>query len=115
MDWKYVKTSQRAVGKITALEPGVDNDGDQVFSPHFSFMTKDGSTFEVSSKSGSNPPDFEIGDAVPVLYPLGDPAAARIATPFQTYGLSIILGIMGTAFVFLGLGARWLRREYFPT
>jgi hypothetical protein len=113
-NWHFVKTAQHATGKITVMESRIDSDSDQHFFPHFSFITKDGSTIEVSSNIGSNPPGFEVGDSVPVLYPFDDPTAARIATTFQTYGLSIILGIIGTVFVFLGFGSRSLRRKYFP-
>jgi hypothetical protein len=113
-DVHFVRTAQRTTGTITSMESRIDSDNEEHFFPNFTFKTKDGSTAVVNSNIGSDPPSFEVGDSVPVLYPIGNPAAARIATTFQTFGMAIILGIVGTAFVFLGFIARWLRRRYFP-
>ena len=84
---------------------------DESFYPRFTFSLSDGTGVEIASNVGTNPPDFEVGQQVPVVYEASNPRTAKIATTFQIYGFSIVVGIVLIAFGFL---ARFLRQKYFP-
>ena len=113
-DLRFVHSAQHTIGTITSIESRTDEDNTEYFYPHFSFKSTDGSIVEVASKTGSSPAGFEVGDHVPVMYRATDPQSARIATTFQTYEASIILGIIAVVFVPLGFLSRWLRARFFP-
>jgi hypothetical protein len=113
-EWRFVRSAQHTTGTITMLESRIDHDSDEYFYPHFTFSKPDGTSFEIASRVGTNPPDFEVGEQVPVIYGSHDPETAKIATTFQIYGFSIIFGILGTTFVGLGFLAQFLKSKFFP-
>jgi hypothetical protein len=96
------------------MESRLDSDNQEHFFPHFTFSKPDGTIVEIASSVGTNPPDFEVGQQVPVVYDHGSPKTAKIATTFQIYGFSIVFGIVGTVFVPFGFLARYLRKRFFP-
>jgi uncharacterized protein DUF3592 len=113
-EWHFVRSAQHTTGKITAMESKIDQDGDKSFYPHFTFSQPDGTGVEITSNVGTNPPDFEVGQYVPVVYAASNPRTAKIATAFQIYGFSIVVGIVGIMLIAVGFLARFLRQKYFP-
>jgi hypothetical protein len=113
-EWRFVRSAQHTIGTITMMESKFDSDRDEHFFPHFTFSKSDGTVVEVESSAGSNPPAFEVGEQVPILYQVNDPHNARIATTFQTHAFSILFGIVGVVFVIFGFIARFLRERHFP-
>ena len=74
--------SVRTTGTVIAF------DGVRTYSPVFTYVAVDGSTQTAHSNVGADPPDFDIGDSVPVRYETDDPSTARIATLGQTWGFA---------------------------
>ena len=90
---RFVHSAQHATGKIIAMESR-----DESFYPRFTFSLSD----EIASNVGTNPPDFEVGQQVPVVYEARNPRTAKIATTFQIYGFSIVVEIVGMVFIAFG-------------
>ena len=111
---RFARAAQHATGTITEMEERVDSDGGVGYYPHFTFAKADGAPVEIVSNVGRQPPSFEVGEQVPVLFSPNDPKGAKIATTFQVYGIAIILLIIGAIFVPLGFLARYLKGRYFP-
>ena len=106
---RFVHSAQHATGKIIAMESR-----DESFYPRFTFSLSDGTGVEIASNVGTNPPDFEVGQQVPVVYEARNPRTAKIATTFQIYGFSIVVEIVGMVFIAFGFLARFLRQKFFP-
>jgi len=113
-EWRFVRSAQHTTGTITMLESKTDSDGDVSFNPHFTFSKSDGTVVAIRSSVGTNPPDFEVGQQVPVIFDARNPMTAKIATTFQIYGFSIVVEILGIAFIAIGFLARFLRQKFFP-
>jgi len=67
------------------------------------FKTADGKSIEFQSTTQSNPPAYYAGQNVTVLYDPGKPNSAAISGLFSIWGVSLILGIIGTVFTGVGL------------
>lgn len=72
-----------------------------VYYPIVEFQTKDGRSVRFESGTGSNPPLYKKGEAVPVRHDVNDPAKAEIHSFFTMWGGSLIAFGLGAAF-FLG-------------
>jgi hypothetical protein len=104
----FIQRSQSAPGRVTALEPvtGQDSGSNRTinYAPVFSFKAADSKTYSVTSSTSSNPPGFEVGDDVTVLYNPEDPQQARINTFGQLWLVPVILGSTGTVFFIIASG-----------
>jgi hypothetical protein len=97
-------------GKVVGVRPV--NDDSITYAPVFTFTADDGSAYTVSSNVSSNPPVFEPGQQVKVLYEKGSPTNAKIASFGQLWMFSLIFGISGAAATALGyLLLRYERRR----
>ncbi len=80
-----------------------DKDEGTVYFPVFTFTDAQGTVHTIHSSSGSSPPDYEVGDSVPVLYSPNDPENAKIDSFFSVWGISLITGILGGIYLPAGL------------
>ena len=77
--------------------------GDSItYKPVVEFKTQSGRLIEFTSSSGSNPPSYSQGEIVDVLYQEGTPEQAKINSFFSLWGLSTILGGLGSLFLLVG-------------
>ena len=105
--WKTSRFLDRAVstqGTITALVPVIRPNQRRTYAAQFSFTTPAKQAVTITSTSSSNPPEFEVGESVAVLYLPNNPADARIDSFFQLWGASSIVGGIGTVFLAISLG-----------
>ena len=93
--WHFVHTAKHTDGKIVRMIEQKDKDDRTVYFPVFSFHDSQGAEHTIHSSSGSFPPDYEVGDTVPVLYISTDPTNAMIDSFFSVWGISLITGIIG--------------------
>ena len=78
------------------------SDSSYTFAPVVRFQDASGAEHEFLSSSGSNPPAYDTGEAVEVLYLPTDPSDARINGWFALWGIALILGGMGAVFLAIG-------------
>ncbi len=105
--WKTSHFLDRAVsaqGTITALVRNKNRQATTTYAAQFSFTTPAKQAVTITSTSSSNPPEFEVGESVAVLYLPNNPADARIDSFFQLWGASSIVGGIGTVFLAISLG-----------
>ncbi len=62
------------------------------YHPRFEFTASDGRRYTVTNRYGSNPPDYDAGDSLPILYPANSPDKAVLNTFEDLYELPLILG-----------------------
>lgn len=96
--------SVRTTGKVIAQEQ-VDSGADVTWKPVVSFQLPDGAAVTFTTLHSSAPPEFAVGDTVPVLYSRRTPSHAAIGTIGQMWGLAVIFVIVGGFCVGLGLYA----------
>ena len=73
----------------------------------YQFRTLDGQNIVIQDSLSRNPPQFQVGQVIDVLYESGNPQKARINKWMNLYfapamlgGLGLIFGVVGIALVF---------------
>lgn len=73
-----------------------------MYTPVVQFTDGNGNEIEFLSSSSSNPPSYNVGEEIEVLYNQENPNEAKIKSYFSIWGGVTILGILG--FIFFGVG-----------
>jgi hypothetical protein len=91
----WVQASTDAQGQVIALSPVVDQEGGQTnYAPIFRFTARDGQMYTITSNTSSNPPAFQVGERVSVLYQSDQPQHARINRFLQLWLLPLVFAIL---------------------
>jgi hypothetical protein len=114
----FLADAERARGTVVELEWRSDNNGASrksrennrpVAYPVVEFTAADGMPRTFRSSTGSNPPSYEQGERVEVLYRADSPEDARIngfaslwLLPLIFGGIGLVIGGIGTAVAVLG-------------
>ncbi|MBA3980649.1 MAG: DUF3592 domain-containing protein [Alcanivorax sp.] len=101
---RFVAESHTATGQVVALEASRTSEGGTTWRPVVSFRAGDGGTYTFTSRVSSNPPAYERGETVTVLYAPDQPGNARIKGLFQLWGGVLICGLLGVVFTGIGAG-----------
>ena len=104
--WNFARTRVRATATITENVSGFAKEGGVVYTPRFRFRLPGGELVTVQAASGSEEVEFPAGEIVPVLYRVGDPQGAIIATTWRAYEGAIVWGVLGVLVFDLGWGLR---------
>lgn len=97
------KSGIRAEGKVIEMKSRSSDDG-YVYYPVVRFSTSSGKNITFDGKSASNPPMYDTGEKVTVLYLENSPKnSAIIDHGFWNWILPGVLGAIGFLFFFLGL------------
>jgi hypothetical protein len=105
----FIRTAARANGTVVDLARERDSDGGSAYYPVIRFETVDGRAITFQSRAGSNPPSWEVGEPVDVLYRPDAPDDARTATFFSLHIGSLVFGLL--ALIFCLVGGIWLYVE----
>ena len=73
------------------------------YAPVYQFRTLDGQNIVVQDSLSSNPPRFQVGQEIDVLYESGNPQKARINKWMNLYFMPVLLGGMGLIFGGVGM------------
>ena len=73
------------------------------YAPVYQFRTIDGQTITIHDSLSSNPPGFQVGQEIDVLYESGNPQKARINKWMNLYFMPVLLGGMGLIFGGVGM------------
>ena len=109
----FIAQSIATTGKVIRLEPQADPENHTVnYAPVFSFVAEDGKSYTVHAAVASNPPEFEEGQSVNVLYIRSNPMHASIASGVQLWFLPLVFCILGAVFAPIGyLFLRHMRKR----
>lgn len=95
----------------TVVQLIADHDETVHYAPVFAYSAQDGRIFTVKSNTNSAPPEFRVGQKVPVLYVKDHPERARIARHSQIYSLEEFFGSIGLFFASIGFGSLLYQRK----
>ncbi len=98
----FVATANPVQGYITAFRQSTDSDGAISYFPVISFQDETGQQHEVRASFSVSLADWNIGDAITILYDKTAPNEAIINSFSELYALVIILGIIGLIFLLVG-------------
>ncbi|MBI3535631.1 MAG: DUF3592 domain-containing protein [Deltaproteobacteria bacterium] len=104
---KFIATSLQAQGKVIELSRHATYDNHNrsapVYYPVIEFTLPNGKKTEFISNTGSNPPDYEVGDSVTIIYDPAKPRQAKINSFLDIWLLPVVLGFLGTVFTTFSL------------
>ncbi|WP_039942384.1 DUF3592 domain-containing protein [Streptomyces himastatinicus] len=106
----FLTDAKRARGTVVSLEwrndhetsPRTQTDDKPAAYPVVAFTSADGAPRKFEDSTGSNPPSYELGERVEVLYAPGSPEDARINGFASLWLMPLIFG--GIGFVIAGIG-----------
>jgi hypothetical protein len=110
----FLGKSAEAIGEVIALEeePATEPGDPRTYRPVVSFPIDSTRRVRFKSVAHSNPPEYEVGDSVRVLYDPDRPGDARIRSFTSLWLPLTVLGGLGLIFTALGAG---LLLGYVPT
>ena len=115
ISWKLERGGERTTGNVVRLEESNSSEGGCcVYSPVIEFVAG-GQTYSFESDNASNPPAYQVGEEVAVLYDSANPETAQINSSFERWVFPIII-IPAMIFAALILNfftiRSWRRGEY---
>ncbi|MDO0914114.1 DUF3592 domain-containing protein [Streptomyces sp. DT2A-34] len=119
MSVSFLVDAERARGTVVALEWRKDDSGtsrkkrqndEPVAYPVVEFTSADGTSRTFRSSTGSNPPSYDEGERVEVLYRADSPEDARINGFASLWLLPLIFGGIGLAIAGVGTAVATARR-----
>ena len=113
----FLADAAKAEGTVIELKASRSKDS-TTYRPVVRFIDPNGQTVEFTSSTGSNPPLYQAGQKVEVLYRPTEPRNAKINGFFSLWGVSAIMAGMGGVFFLIGFsslvaGARKRRQNEF--
>jgi len=99
----FVGHSAIASGTIVALTENRERDEVSYF-PKVKFQTASRHEVTFQSEMGSSSDAGQIGDTVAVRYRTDQPHVAEIDSFMALWGLTLLFGVLGVVFMFVGLG-----------
>ncbi|WP_115717821.1 DUF3592 domain-containing protein [Gallaecimonas mangrovi] len=102
----FLKHAVTAPGQVVDLDYSQSSDGSGTYHPEVAFKDQYGQNHIFISNSGSNPPSYDRGDSVEVIYLPSKPEQARINSFLSVWFVPIICSIFGVVFSAIGWGGR---------
>ena len=99
----FLAEAQQTEGTVIDLQVSRSSDS-YTYRPVVRFTTPGGEAMEFVSSVGSNPPSYDRGETVDILYLPNSPRDARIGDFFSLWGAPLILGVLGSVFFLTGFG-----------
>lgn len=115
----FLADAERARGTVVALEWRSDHNGASrkkrmddklVAYPVVEFTSAEGTPRTFRNSTGSNPPSYEVGERVEVLYRADSPTDARIDGFASLWLLPLVFGGVGLAIAGIGTAVASARR-----
>ncbi len=99
---RFVENAVRVQGVVTGLAESHSSEGGTTYSPIVQFSTVEGQSHTFTESVSSNPPRYQPGATVNVLYPPDNPQKARVQGWFGLWYLPAFAALFGV--IFLGVG-----------
>lgn len=98
----FIANAETAQGTVVELIAS-RSDKSTTYRPVITFTTKEGKQTEFTSSAGSNPPSYNQGEKVTVLYDPKNPVKADINSFSSLWLGAIIVGFIGFVFFLIGV------------
>jgi len=98
----FLDTAAKAEGTVVDLEYSGNSKKSGGYRPVVVFFTPKGDRIRFASSLSSDPPMYERGETVTVVYQTDNPSDARISDFFSIWSIPLILGTVGGMFFLAG-------------
>lgn len=99
----FLGKAQEVKGTVIQMVYSHSSEGGGGYSPVYQFRTITGQTITVQDNLSTNPPMFQVGQTIDVLYDPENPQSARIKRFMSLYFTTILLCGMGAIFGCVGI------------
>src|SRR3990172_9867487 len=99
----FIGKAQEVKGTVIQMVYSHSSEGGGGYAPVYQFKTLDGQTIVIQDSLSSNPPRFQVGQEIDILYEPGNPQKARINKWMNLYFVPVLLGGMGLIFGGVGI------------
>lgn len=99
---KTAASSEGVVLELKTVESSLRKSRGFTYAPVVKFKTPDGKDIQFQSSTSSNPPEFSVGQTVPVLYNRSNPQEAQVDSFVQLWLLPTVFGGFGIIFMVVG-------------
>jgi len=99
---RFLEDAVAVQGTVTGLAQSHSSEGGTTYSPIVQFSTVEGESHTFTERVSSNPPRYQPGATVKVLYPPTNPQKARVQGWFGLWYLPAFAALF--ALIFLGVG-----------
>jgi hypothetical protein len=107
---RFISHSVVAKGTVTGLNEQSGENG-KMFAPEYTFVTQDGRIWNAVSTSSSNPPAYQVGQSIRVLYDPHYPEHNRIDSFWHLWGFSAAFLLVAAILAVLGFAMRSAKRR----
>jgi hypothetical protein len=101
---KFIASALKAEGQVIDFEANRSSDSSTTYAPVIKFVASDDKEYQFVSSVSSNPPSYDVGEVVEILYQESDPNDAQVNGFFSLHLGELILGILGSVFLSIGGG-----------
>ncbi|WP_297474794.1 DUF3592 domain-containing protein [uncultured Photobacterium sp.] len=99
----FIKATVIGSGEVIGLAES-RSDNSSSYAPVVYFSDSNDIGYEFTSSVSSNPPSYQVGEFVEVMYLESNPNEAKINEFFSLWGLPLILAFFGMVFSSIGFG-----------
>jgi len=94
----FAARAQKVKGSVDHMKSRHDSVGVS-YAPVFQFKTQSGESIQLAGLTYSNPPQFQAGQAVDILYDSKNPKRARVNQGPRLYLVPLLLAALGLLFI----------------
>lgn len=99
----FLKRAEKATGTVISLR-AIQSEEGEVYSPGFSYRTKDSEICTYELPEGTNPPSWKIGETETIIYDPVHPSEARLYTYFRIFIWTLVLTSLSLPLLVIGGG-----------
>ncbi|WP_312296493.1 DUF3592 domain-containing protein [Chryseobacterium sp.] len=98
----FLKKAEKATATVTSLRV-YESDG-EIFSPLFTYRTRDNIEYTYELPEGTNPSAWSVGDTETVIYDPNDPTSVSLYTYFRIFVWPLVLICIALPLLVVGGG-----------
>lgn len=100
----FLGKAQETKGTVIEMISKRGSKGGTSYSPVYEFRTITGQMIKVEDSLSTNPPMFQVGQKIDVLYEPENPQNARIKRCMSLYFMPALFAFLGFTFFIIGVG-----------